>query len=37
MIKKRHEEFPHLDPLNIEVIETDDIVNLGDLKAKFFS
>ena len=37
MIKKRHEEFPHLDPLNIEVIETSDTVELGDLKAKFFA
>ena len=37
MIKKRHEEFPHLDPLNIEIIETDDTVNLGDLSAKFFA
>ncbi len=37
MIKKRHEEFPHLDPLNIEIIETDDTVSLGDLKAKFFA
>ncbi len=37
MIKKRHEEFPHLDPLNIEIIETDDTVNLGDLTAKFFA
>ena len=37
MIKKRHEEFPHLDPVNIEIIETDDTVSLGDLKAKFFA
>ena len=37
MIKKRHEEFPHLDPLNIEIIETDDTVNLGDITAKFFA
>lgn len=37
MIKKRHEEFPHLDPLNIEIIETDDVVELGDLKARFFA
>ncbi|MEI6352877.1 MAG: ribonuclease J [Candidatus Nomurabacteria bacterium] len=37
MIKKRHEEFPHLDPINLEIIETDDTVTLGDLKAKFFA
>ncbi len=37
MIKKRHEEFPHLDPLNIEIIETDDVVELGDFKARFFA
>ncbi len=37
MIKKRHEEFPHLDPLNIEIVETEDTVFLGDLKAKFFA
>lgn len=37
MIKKRHEEFPHLDPLNIDIIETDDVVELGDFKARFFA
>lgn len=37
MIKKRHEEFPHLEPLNLEIIETDDTVMLGDLKANFFA
>lgn len=37
MIKKRHEEFPHLDPVNIEIIETDNTISLGDLKAKFFA
>ncbi len=37
MIKKRHEEFPHLEPLNIKIIETDDVVELGDFKARFFA
>ncbi|MEA4910534.1 Ribonuclease J1 [bioreactor metagenome] len=37
MIKKRHEEFPQLDPLNLEIIETEDTVELGDLRAKFFA
>lgn len=37
MIKKRHEEFPHLDPINLEIIETESTVELGDLKAKFFA
>lgn len=37
MIKKRHEEFPHLDPINLEIIETEDTVELGELKARFFA
>lgn len=37
MIKKRHEEFPHLDPVNLEIIETDDVIELGDFKARFFA
>lgn len=37
MIKKRHEEFPQLDPINLEIIETEDTVELGDLRAKFFA
>jgi ribonuclease J len=36
MIKKRQEEFPHLTPLTINVVERDDVVTLGDLKVKFF-
>lgn len=36
MIKKRQEEFPHLTPLTINVVEKDDSVTLGDLKIKFF-
>lgn len=37
MIKKRHEEFPHLDPINMEIVETEDVVELGDFKARFFA
>ncbi len=37
MIKKRHEEFPQLDPLNLEIIEAEDTIQLGDLRAKFFA
>ena len=36
MIKKRLEEFPHLDPLTINVIEKGDSITFGDLKVKFF-
>ncbi len=36
MIKKRQEEFPHLSPLTINVVEKDDAVTLGDLKVRFF-
>lgn len=37
MIKKRQDEFPHLPPLDIRIVETTDRVTLGDLKLKFFS
>ncbi|MDQ5962894.1 MAG: ribonuclease, partial [Patescibacteria group bacterium] len=37
MIKKRQEEFPHLPPLTINVIEKDDTVTFGDLKVRFFA
>lgn len=36
MIKKRQEEFPHLPPLTINVIEKGDTITLGDLKVRFF-
>lgn len=36
MIKKRQEEFPHLAPLTINVVEKNDTVTLGDLKVRFF-
>ena len=37
MIKKRQEEFPHLDPLTINVVEKDDMITFGDLKVRFFA
>lgn len=36
MIRKRQEEFPHLSPLTINVIEKEDSITLGDLKVRFF-
>lgn len=36
MIKKRQEEFPHLTPITINVVEKDDTVTLGELKVRFF-
>jgi ribonuclease J len=36
MIKKRQEEFPHLPPLTINVVERGDTVTLGDLRVRFF-
>ncbi len=37
MIRKRQEEFPHLQPLNITVVEKDDTMTFGDLKVRFFA
>ncbi len=36
MIRKRHEEFPYLAPLKINVIEKGGSVTVGDLKVNFF-
>ena len=36
MIKKRQEEFPHLSPLTINIVEKEDTVTLGDMKVRFF-
>ncbi len=36
MIRKRHEEFPYLEPLKINVIEKGGSVTVGDLKVNFF-
>ena len=37
MIKKRMEEFTHLDALTINIIEKGDTVTFGDLKVRFFA
>ncbi len=37
MIMKRQEEFPHLPPLNIKIIEKEDTITLGKLKVRFFA
>lgn len=36
MIKKRHDEFPHLPPLDLKVIETNDRVKAGETFIRFF-
>lgn len=36
MIKKRQEEFPHLPPITINVVEKGDTITFGDLKVRFF-
>ncbi len=37
MIKKRQEEFPHLKPLNIEIVEGSTKLKLGNLDISFFA
>ena len=37
MIKKRQEEFPHLPALDINVVEKESTVTLGDVTLKFFA
>jgi ribonuclease J len=37
MIKKRQEEFPHLEPLDIKIVEKDDTIQLGKIIVKFFA
>lgn len=37
MIRKRQEEFPHLAPLDIRVVEKNDRVKIGSLSIRFFS
>lgn len=37
MIKKRQEEFPHLPPLDIRVVEKEDRIAFGDLAMRFFA
>lgn len=37
MIKKRQEEFPNLKPLDMQIVEKEDTVRVGNLRVKFFS
>ncbi|TSC62179.1 MAG: hypothetical protein G01um101448_226 [Parcubacteria group bacterium Gr01-1014_48] len=37
MIKKRQTEFPHLQPLDIRIVEKDEVIKLGGLHIKFFA
>lgn len=37
MVKKRQEEFPHLAPLDIKIVEKDEAIRVGNLKIKFFA
>ncbi|MDE1924761.1 MAG: ribonuclease J [Patescibacteria group bacterium] len=36
MIRKRQEEFPHLKPLDIHEVESEDTVRIGALRVRFF-
>lgn len=36
MIQKRQEEFPHLEALNIKMVEKNSTITAGELKLKFF-
>jgi ribonuclease J len=37
MIKKRQEEFPNLKPLDMQLVEKEETVRVGNLRVKFFS
>src|SRR3989344_3400500 len=37
MIRKRQDEFPHLAPLDLRIVEKEDTITLGKLKVRFFS
>jgi ribonuclease J len=37
LIKRRQEEFPHEQPLDIRIVEKDESLTLGGLKLKFFA
>ncbi len=37
MIKKRQEEFTHVAPLDIKIVEKDETITLGQMKIKFFA
>ncbi|MEK7213869.1 MAG: ribonuclease J [Patescibacteria group bacterium] len=37
IIKKRQEEFPHIAPLDMKIVEKDETIKIGVLKIKFFA
>ncbi len=37
MIRKRQEEFPHVEPLDIKVVEKSDRIKIGNLYVRFFA
>lgn len=37
MIQKRHEEFPHLEPINMQIIEKENRIKLGNVYIRFFA
>lgn len=37
MIRKRQEEFPHLPPLNLKIVEKEDAITVGKLRVRFFA
>lgn len=36
VMKKRQEEFSHLPPLNVNIVETNSVVTLGNIRVRFF-
>ncbi len=36
MIKKRQEEFPHLPPLKVNIVEKNSVIKLGNMEVRFF-
>lgn len=36
LMKKRQEEFPHLPPLNVNVVEKDNVIMCGNIRVRFF-
>jgi ribonuclease J len=36
MIKKRQAEFPHLEPIDFKIVDSNETVTLGEMKIKFF-
>ncbi|MBU3668614.1 MAG: ribonuclease J [Candidatus Taylorbacteria bacterium] len=36
MVKKRQSEFPHLDPIEYKIVETNDRIKIGEMVVQFF-